>query len=101
VIVSVAAHYDPRFDAASTPERALPIQTPLWEAYLEYLQGSELFGRSQHVEAHRHLLRAYELDPDFVKAGIFAAIALAYTGEPADADSLASSVMSARRPLCP
>jgi len=101
VLVSVAAHYDPRFDAAATPTRALPIRTPLWEAYLEYLQGSELFGQAQFLDGHRHLLRAYEIDPDFVKAGVFAAIALAATGAPTDADALATSVMAAARPLYP
>lgn len=101
VLVSVAAHYDPRFDAAATPARALPIRTPLWEAYLEYLQGSELFGQARFLDGYRHLLRAYEIDPDFVKAGVFAAIALAATGEPAAADALASSVMAAARPLHP
>ena len=100
VLVSVAAHYDPRFDAAATPQRALPIRTPLWEAYLEYLQGSELFGQGQFLDGHRHLLRAYEIDPDFVKAGVFAAIALAATGTPAEADALATSVMTTARPLC-
>ncbi len=101
VLVSVAAHYDPRFDAAATPARALPIRTPLWEAYLEYLQGSELFGQAQFLDGHRHLLRAYEIDPDFVKAGVFAAIALAATGAPAEADAMATSVMAAARPLYP
>ena len=101
VLVSVAAHYDPRFDAAATPARALPIRTPLWEAYLEYLQGSELFGQAQFLEGHRHLLRAYEIDSDFVKAGVFAAIALAATGAPTEADALATSVMAAARPLYP
>jgi len=100
VLVSVAAHYDPRFDAAATPQRALPIRTPLWEAYLEYLQGSELFGQGQFLDGHRHLLRAYEIDSDFVKAGVFAAIALAAAGAPAEADAMATSVMTTARPLC-
>ena len=100
VLVAVAAHYDPRFDGACTPGRALPIRTPLWEAFVEYLQGSELFGQGQFLDGHRHLLRAYEIDPDFVKAGVFAAIALAATGAPAEAGALATSVMAAPRPLC-
>lgn len=99
VLVSVAAHYDPRFDAAATPEGALPIRTPLWEAYLEYLQGSEQFGLYRFAEGHQHLRRAYEIDPGFVKAGIFAAIALAAAGDPAAADAFATQVMDAAQPL--
>jgi DNA-binding SARP family transcriptional activator len=99
VLVSVAAHYDPRFDAAATREGALPIRTPLWEAFLEYLQGSELFGRGRFQEGYRHLRRAYEIDPGFVKAGIFAAISLAASGEPAAADALGTEVMATGQPL--
>lgn len=99
VLASVAVHYDPRFDAAATPERALPIRTPSWEAYLAYLQGSDLFGRYQASEGYGHLLRAYQLDPGFAKAGIFAAIALAESGDPARADALAASVMARNQPL--
>lgn len=99
VLVSVAAHYDPRFDAAATRESALPIRTPLWEAFLEYLQGSELFGRSRYEEGYRHLRRAYEIDPGFLKAGIFAAIALAASGEPAAADAFCTEAMTAGQPL--
>lgn len=99
VLVSVAAHYDPRFDAAGTREGALPIRTPLWEAFLEYIQGSELFGQHQFAEGYRHLHRAYEVDPGFAKAGIFAAIALAASGDPTAADALAAEVMAAGQPL--
>jgi DNA-binding SARP family transcriptional activator len=99
VLASVAAHFDPRFDAAGTRESALPIRTPLWEAFLEYLQGSELFGVCRFDEAYRHLHRAYEVDPGFVKAGIFSAIALAASGEPAAADTLATDVMESGQPL--
>lgn len=99
VLSSVAAHYDPRFDAAATAERTLSIRTPSWEAYLEYLQGSELFGQFRFAGGYEHLRRAYELDPGFAKAGVFAAIALAELGEPAAADSLASTVMASARPL--
>jgi DNA-binding SARP family transcriptional activator len=99
VLASVAAHYDPRFDAAATPDHTISIPTPLWEAYLEYLQGSDLFGQYRSAEGYQHLRRAYEIDPGFAKAGIFAAIALAEIGEPAAADSLASTVMASARPL--
>jgi DNA-binding SARP family transcriptional activator len=99
VLASLAAHYDPRFDAAATRERALPIPTPLWEAYLEFLKGSELFGRLSFAEGYRHLLRAHEIDPDFVKAGFFAAIALAWSGQPEAAEALVRRAMAVGRRL--
>jgi DNA-binding SARP family transcriptional activator len=100
VMVSVAAHFDPRFDAAATREGSLPIPTPLWEAYLEYLRGSELFGQYRFEDGYRHLRRAHEIDPDFVKAGIFAAIALAACGDPVAAERLVEDAMAPGRPLC-
>ena len=99
MLASLAAHYDPRFDAAATRERVLPIPTPLWEAYLEFLRGSELFGGFQFAEGYRHLLRAFEIDPDFVKAGFFAAIAAAYTGQIEEAESLVRRTLALERPL--
>jgi len=99
VLASAAAHYDPRFDAAATREGSLPIPTPLWEAYLEFLRGSELFGRFAFMEGYRHLLHAFEIDPDFVKAGFFAAIALAWTGQPESAEELVTRAMSVKRRL--
>jgi len=99
VMASAAAHYDPRFDAAATREGSLPIPTPLWEAYLEFLRGSELFGHFDFMGGYRHLLQAFEIDPDFVKAGFFAAIALAWTGQPEAAEELVTRAMSVKRRL--
>lgn len=99
VLAAAAVHYDPRFDAAATRERGLPIPTPLWDAYLEFLQGSEMFGRFQFAEGYRHLIRAHEIDPDFVKAGFFAAIALAWSGQPEAAETLVRRAMDVGRPL--
>lgn len=101
VLASVASHYDPRFEVALTPARALPIETPSWEAYQEYLQGTELFGRSEFGEAARRMLGAYEIDPRFVKAAFFGALALSMDGQPAAADSVTTAVMSATPSLHP
>lgn len=99
VLASVVAHYDPRFDAAATREHALPMPTPLWEACLEYIQGSELFGQFHFEEGYRHLLRAYEIDPGFLKAAGFAAIALAATGQPAAAETLLAKALTSGHPV--
>jgi hypothetical protein len=69
------------------------VRTPSWESWLEFIQGSEAFGTFQFEEAARRLRRSHEIDPDFVKAGVFAAIAMAYCGDPAGADALASEAI--------
>ena len=91
VMASVAAQYDPRVPIAFVG--GVPVRTPSWESWLEFIQGSEAFGMFQFEEAARHLRRSHEIDPDFVKAGVFAAIALAYCGDPAGADALASEAI--------
>ena len=91
--VSIAAHYDPRESIAFVGGH--PARIPSWQAYLEFLQGSEAFGALRFEHAARRLRRAYELDPSFLKAGLFAAIALAYAGDPVAADKLATEAMAA------
>ncbi len=101
VLASVASHYDPRFEVALIPESDPTIETPSWEAYQEYVQGSELFGQRGFDEAARHMLRAHEIDPGFVKAAFFAGIALTYAGRPATADSVATAAMAKAPSLTP
>ena len=91
VLASVAAHYDPRVPIAFVDGR--PVRTPSWKAWLEFIQGSEAFGAYRFDEAARRLRRANEIDPEFVKAGIFAAIALAYCGDPSAAEALATEAL--------
>jgi len=93
VMASVAAQYDPRVPIAFVG--GLPVRTPSWESWLELIQGSEAFGAFQFDEAARHLRKSHEIDPDFVKAAVFAAIALAYCGDPAGADALATEAIRA------
>ena len=88
MMASVAAHYDPRVPIAFVG--GSPVRTPSWKAWMEFIQGSEAFGAYRFEEAARRLRRANEIDPDFTKAGIFAAIALAYCGDPAGAERLAT-----------
>lgn len=101
VLASVATHYDPRFEVALTPELDPTIETPSWEAYQEYVQGSERFGQRGFDEAARRMLRAHEIDPGFVKAALFAGIALTYAGRPGAADSAAAAAMAEAPDLTP
>jgi DNA-binding SARP family transcriptional activator len=92
VLASVAAQYDPRVPIAFVG--GVPVRTPSWRAWLEFIQGSEAFGAYRFEEAAHRLRRANEIDPSFVKAGVFAAIALAYCGDPAGAEALATGSLS-------
>jgi DNA-binding SARP family transcriptional activator len=93
IMASVAAQYDPRVPIAFVG--GVPVRTPSWKAWLEFIQGSEAFGAYRFEEAARRLRRANELDPSFVKAGVFAAIAMAYCGDPAGAEAIASESLKA------
>jgi hypothetical protein len=91
-LAAVHAHYDPRFEGAGTPGRKLPLKAPGWEAYKEYVRGADLFGDKKYREAAPHLRESYRLG--YSKAAVFAAIALAYGGQPAVADSFASTLLA-------
>ncbi len=101
VLAAVAAHYDPRFELASRPARTLPIETPSWAAYQEYVQGSELYGRGRFDEAAQRMLRAYAIDRGFVKSALFGAIALTDAARPRTADSVAAAALAAASSLTP
>lgn len=92
VLAAVATHFDPRFDASGTPGRTLRAKPPSWEAYLEYVRGSDLFGYGDFDGAAEHLLKSYRLGYD--KAAVFGAAALAWGGNPTAADSLASTMLA-------
>jgi DNA-binding SARP family transcriptional activator len=91
-LAAVHAHYDPRFEGAGTPMRKLPLHPPAWEAYKEYVRGADLFGEKEYRKAALHLLESYRLG--YSKAAVFGAIALAYGGQPAAADSFASTLLA-------
>ena len=91
VLAATAARYDPRVPIAFVC--GAPVRTPAWKAWLEYVQGAEAFGAFRFREAAERLRRAQEIDPPFVKAGVFAAIAVAYTGDPRGAEELTREVL--------
>lgn len=91
VLASLAVHYHP--DMPMLVASGRPALTPSWQAFIEYSQGCEAYGASRFEEAAHRLRRAYEIDPDFLKAAIFAGIAMACAGDPAGADALATAAM--------
>lgn len=93
LMAAVATQFDPRVPIAFVD--GLPVRTPTWDALLEFIQGAEAFGCYRFEEAARRLRRANEIDPRFVKAGIFAAIAMASCGDPAGAEALATEALRA------
>jgi DNA-binding SARP family transcriptional activator len=97
VAATLAARYHPRLGVP--PGIPAPFRTPSYEAFLWYLTGSELFGEFRFAEAAANLSKAYEIDPTFVKAAQFSAISLAWGGDPAAAETLASAAMAANQPL--
>jgi DNA-binding SARP family transcriptional activator len=93
IMASVAAQYDPRVPMAFVG--GIPDRTPSWKAWREFIRGSEAFGGFRFEEAARLLRRANQIDPSFVKAGTFAALAVAYCGDPAGAEALAIESLEA------
>lgn len=93
VMAAVATRYDPRVPIAFV--RGDPVRTPTWRSWLEYIQGAEAFGMLRFEEAARRLRRANEIDPRFVKAGVFAAIAVALGGDPEEAERLTIEALRA------
>lgn len=91
---AVATHYDPR--AIGTGDRTLPFKMRSWEAYLEYLEGTELYGNRRFADAAARLLRAYAMDSSFVKAALFGALALWYAGQSERAESVITEATAGR-----
>ena len=86
-----------RFDDRLAAWAAASNQPPAYDAYLEYIEGMTVFMQQLDGEmAVPHLLRAAELDTNFVSALLFAAFASATGGGWELADSL-SRVVYARR----
>ena len=93
-LAAVATHYDPR--AIGTGDRTVPFRMRSWEAYLEYLEGTELYGNRRFADAAGRLLNAYAMDSTFVKAALFGALALWYAGQSERAESVITEATAAR-----
>lgn len=90
---ALAIKFDKRFEAAGTTRETLPIRIPRYHAYRVFLRGQDLFGQQDYQAAVPYLLEAYATDRNYGKAAVFAAIAMAYAGQLAAADSFISGVL--------
>jgi tetratricopeptide (TPR) repeat protein len=91
---ALAIRFDRRFEAAGTTDETLPIKIPRYQAYRQFLRGQELFGEQDYDAAVSYMLKAYEIDPTYGKAAVFGAIAMAYSGQLAAADSFMTAVLA-------
>jgi tetratricopeptide (TPR) repeat protein len=73
---------------------------PTYEAYKEFLLGTEFFG-VDYAEAVRHFTRAIELDPSFVLAKFYTAVAHGDQGRYAEADTIIQFINKNREQLSP
>jgi len=74
-------------------------EPPKYEAYREYIEGSEAFYRGEFPEAVEHFLRAAERDPSLKVASMYAAIAMSNMGQYAKGDELLKEVAKSRAEL--
>jgi tetratricopeptide (TPR) repeat protein len=84
VMGSMAVLFDERF----ANWVGIAQQPPSPSAYREFSVGMERYIRRQYVDAAPHFQRAAALDPTFVQAPLFLAIALLNIGESARVDSV-------------
>jgi len=97
VMDTVAVYFDKIFGEHSTTLRRRP---PPYEAYQEFLLGTESFG-VDYAEAIRHFTRAVELDPSFLLAKIYIAVAYGNQGRYAEADTIIQVIKENRGQLSP
>jgi tetratricopeptide (TPR) repeat protein/TolB-like protein len=76
--------------------------TPKYEAYLEYMEGSELFMRSRKYEtAIEHLNKAIDIDPSFVLPMIAIAVGYSNLGRYAESDAVLEKANEFRNETAP
>jgi len=95
VMDTVVVYFDKIYGKDSITLRRKP---PLYEAYQEFLVGTESFG-VDYAEAIRHFTRAVELDPSFLLAKIYIAVAYGNQGRYAEADTIIQVIKENRGQL--
>ena len=95
VIATVAVYFDKIYGEFSSTLRRKP---PPYEAYQEFLLGTESFG-IDYAEAIRHFTRAVELDPSFLLAKIYIAVGYGNQGRYAEADAIIQVLDESREQL--
>jgi tetratricopeptide (TPR) repeat protein/predicted Ser/Thr protein kinase len=73
---------------------------PKYEAYQEFIRGLEFFG-VDYAKAVQHFERAVELDPSFLEAKLWIAVAYGNQGYYAKAESILHSINQNREQLSP
>jgi serine/threonine protein kinase/tetratricopeptide (TPR) repeat protein len=96
VMDTLAVYFDKIWGETSITYR----NPPAYEAYKEFLLGTEFFG-VDFAEAIRHFTRAAELDPSFVLAKFYTAVAYGDQGRYAEADTIIQFINKNREQLSP
>ena len=97
VMGAVASIIDPRIEQPAE----LMGHMPSYAAYRAFIEGLELFWRSDFAGSRRHFHRAIELDPDYHLPRILLVFSHGNVGEWAEAESLVSELERKRDELSP
>jgi len=97
VMGAVASIIDPRIEQPAE----LMGHMPSYAAYRAFIEGLELFWRSDFAGSRRHFHRAIELDPDYHLPRILLVFSHRNVGEWAEAESLVSELERKRDELSP
>ena len=96
-VMDTLAPYLDKADGVST----IPFRKPpVYEAYKEFLLGTEFFG-VDYARAVQHFTRAVELDPSFSLPKLYIAVAYGNQGRYAEADKLIQFINENRENLSP
>ena len=97
VMGAIASIIDPRIEQPAE----LMGHMPDYDAYRAFIEGLEVFWRSDFVDSRQHFQRAIELDPDYHLPRILLVLSHTNVGEWAEAESLLSELERGRGELSP
>ena len=97
VMGAIASIIDPRIEQPAE----LMGHMPSYAAYRAFIEGLEIFWRSDFADSRRHFLRAIELDPDYHLPRLLLIFSLQNVGAWVEADALASELQLRRDELSP
>jgi tetratricopeptide (TPR) repeat protein len=94
---AIASIIDPRIEQPAE----LMGHMPNYAAYRAFIEGLEIFWRSEFANSRRHFLRAIELDPDYHLPRILLIFSFQNVGAWVEADALVSELQLRRDELSP
>jgi len=97
VMGAIASIIDPRIEQPAE----LMGHMPSYAAYRAFIEGLEIFWRSEFADSRRHFLRAIELDPDYHLPRILLIFSFHNVGAWVEADVLTSELQLRRDELSP